>query len=120
MTVIAYWRTGNTRPAIYVDLDLGTDPSDDTTRVLDSEDTVTIIWRNPDAAVPAAVMRACTVENLDPPTVSFKPEDGDFDESGTYDVVFDITDTNEDVETVPDRVSVSYQFEIGAKPGDED
>lgn len=115
MTVIAYWRTGNTRPGIRVPIDLGTDPETDEARVLAADDEVTLIMRN--GAAPAQ-LRDCTVESLDPPIVSWKPEDGDFDDPGTYDVVFDITDAATDVETIPDREATSYQFLIGAKPND--
>lgn len=118
MATVANWRTGNTRPAVRIPLDLGIDPVTSESRVLDAGDEVTLIMRNRDAETPTALTRACTVEGLDPPVVSWKPEDGDFDEGGTYDVVFDITDTDTDVETIPNDRAEDYQFVIGLKPGD--
>ena len=118
MAIVAKWRTGNTRPAVLIPIDLGTDPTTDTTRILAATDDVTMIMRNRDAAIPTALTRTCTVETEDPPVVSWKPEDGDFDEGGTYDVVFDITDTTGDIETIPNDRDDDYQFEIGLKPGD--
>lgn len=118
MAVVAKWRAGNTRPAVRIPLDLGTDPETSEARVLDSEDTVTLIMLNRDADTPVVQVLSTTVESLDPPIVSWKPEDGDFDEAGTYDVVFDITDTNDDVETIPNDAADDYQFEIDLKPGD--
>ena len=120
MAVVARWRTGNTRPAVRIPLDLGTDPVTDTARTLAVGDEVTMIMRNGDAASPAAQVRACTVESTNPPVVTWKPEDGDFDEPGVYQVVFDITDASEDIETIPNDQASDYQFEIDPKPGDED
>lgn len=118
MAVVAKWRTGNTRPAVLIPLDLGTDPSTDTARTLAVDDVVTMIMLNRGGVSPTAQTRTVTVESTDPPVVSWKPEDGDFDESGTYDVVFDITDADTDVETIPNDAATDYQFEIDLKPGD--
>lgn len=119
MAVIAEWRTGNTRPGVRIPLDLGTDPTTDEARVLAVTDEVTLIMRN-DTADTAAQMREVTVLDLDPPVVFWKPEDGDFDDPGTYRLVFDITDADGDVETIPNDADDDYHFEIDAKPGDED
>lgn len=133
MAEVAYWRTANTRPAVVVPLYLGTDPVTGDVRTIEETDVMSLIMRNGDAVTPTAQLRGpLEVITLDPPRVDegtgaetsqgvvFKPEDGDFDEDGVYDVVFDLTDTDGDVETIPDRVSVVYQFVVGAKPGDDD
>lgn len=133
MAIVAYWRTANTRPAVVIPLYLGTDPLTGDVRTIAETDQVSLIMRNGDATSPIAQLRgplqvvALTPPRVDPDTAAetsqgaiFKPVDGDFDEDGTYEVVFDVTDEDGDVETIPDRVSVSYQFLIGAKPGDED
>lgn len=129
MATIGKWRTGNTRPGILFPLDLGLDPVTGIARTIAGTDAVTLIMRNGDAIAPAAQIRTVTVLNDGPYTIDdvdytqacyWKPEDGDFDEAGTYEVVFDITDNVEDVETIPRDHANDYQFEIDAKPGDED
>jgi hypothetical protein len=117
MATIAKWRTGNTRPGVRVPLDLGIDPTTSEARVLAGTDDVTLIMRN-DTLSSAAQVRACDVESLDPPVVTWKPEDGDFDNPGTYDVVFDITDVAGDVETIPNDHADDYSFLITSKPGE--
>lgn len=129
MAVIGKWRTANTRPGILFPLDLGVDPVSGDPRTIAGTDVVTMIMRNGDAAVPAAQVRTVTVLNDGPYTIDgtdydqacyWKPEDADFDEPGTYQVVFDITDEDEDVETIPRDQADDFQFEIDPKPGDED
>ena len=133
MDVVNYWRTGDTRPPVVVPLWLGTDPLTGDVRTIQASDVMSLIMRNADAAEPTAQLRGpLEVVTLDPPRVNdatgaetsqgiiFKPEDGDFDEDGNYDTVFQLTDSEGDVETIPDRESVKYTFIIGAKPGDED
>lgn len=126
MTIVAYWRTGNTRPAVVIPLYLGTDPLTGDVREISGTDIVSQIMRN--GSNPAQLIEDLEVVTLDDPrtdeitgavtsqAVIYKPEDGDLDEDGTYDVVWDITDTDGDVETIPDRVEVSYQFLVGVKP----
>lgn len=131
MAIVAYWRTGNTRPAVLVPLYLGRDAITRETRTIAESDVVSMIMRNQTHGdTPAQLIGPLEVVELEEPRVDtttgeqtsqaviFKPEDGDFDLDGTYDVVFDITDEDGDVETVPDRVAVSYQFLVGAKPND--
>lgn len=126
MATIGKWRTGNTRPGILFPLDLGVDPVTGDPREIEGTDEVTLIMR-PEAG--PAMLRTVTVLNDGPYEINgesydqacyWKPEDGDFDVPGTYQVVFDVTDTDGDVETVPRDQADDYQFEIDAKPGDED
>lgn len=124
MAVVAYWRTANTRPAVLIPLFLGTDPITGDVRTIVGTDVVSMIMRN--GSNPAQLIEDLDVVTIDARTdddgntttqaAVYKPEDGDLDEEGTYEVVFDITDNTGDVETIPDRVSVSYQFLVGVKP----
>lgn len=119
MAILGYWRTGNTRPGIKLPIALGNDPLTGAPRVLDEADEVTMIMRNDTVGGPAQV-RTVEVLTTDPPVGWWKPEDGDFDDAGTYRVVFDVTDADGDVETIPDEASSDYSFLVTAKPGDED
>lgn len=113
----AYWRTGNTRPAVIFPLNLGTDPETGEPRTLAETDVVTQIMRNNTLATPA-IVRALDVVDVATNMCRYKPEDGDLDYAGTYQVVFDITDENGDVETLPDRQALDYYYQVDAKPGE--
>lgn len=112
MAINARWKVGNTRPAVVITLDLGTDPETGTARTLAGTDVVSQIMRPPSG--PAILS---TLEVLDAPTnqVKYKPEAGDLDIAGTYEVEFDITDVATDVETVPDDSDDNYSYKISAK-----
>lgn len=111
----AYWRVGNTRPAVVITLDLGTDPETGEVRTLAETDEVTQIMRNNTADTPA-VTRTLDVLDADENKVRYKPAVGDLDDAGGYEVVFDITDENGDVETIPDQQANDYQYQVDAKP----
>lgn len=127
MATIGKWRLGNTRRGILFPLNLGTDPVTGTPREIEGTDEVTMIMRCRTSSSPTALVRTVTVLNDGPYTINgteydqacwWKPEDGDFDEAGTYDVVFDLTDSDDDVETIPSDAAEDYQFEVDLKPGD--
>lgn len=114
MAADAYWRKGNTRPAAIITLNLGVDPQTQTPRTLQDGDVVTQIMRNT-VSGSAAIVR--TLEILDAATnkVRYKPAVGDLDEVGSPQVEFDITDSNDDVETLPDQAADNYVYQIDAK-----
>jgi hypothetical protein len=130
MAIVAHWRTGNTNPPVLIPLWLGRDALTGEARTIVEGDVISMIMRNEThSGTPAQLIGPLEVVELSEPrandageetsqAVIFKPEDGDFDLDGTYDVVFDRTDENGDVETIPDRAAVTYQFLIGAKPND--
>lgn len=112
MAVNARWKVGNTRPAVLITFDLGIDPETGTARTLAVTDVVSQIMRPPTG--PAILT---TLDIVDAPAnqVRFKPEAGDLDIAGSYDVEFDITDLATDVETIPDDAADNYEYFISAK-----
>lgn len=110
----AYWKVGNTRPSVLITLDLGIDPQTGDPRTLVVGDVVTQLMRR---ATDAVITRTLTIVDLPTNKVLYKPAVGDFTQAGDYQVEFDITASNGDVETIPDRVSANYVYTVGAKLG---
>ena len=110
----AHWREGNTRPAVLITLNLGNDPETGTPRTLQPGDVVTQIMRN-QTTPGAAITR--TLEIIDAPTnkVLYDPAVGDLDVAGSYRVMFDLTDDNGDVESIPDQENLDYEYLVGPR-----
>lgn len=113
----AHWRTGNTRPAVLITLDLGIDPETGLPRTLDPSDVVTQIMRI-QSGPGAAITRTLTIVDAAANKVRFKPAVGDLDNAGTYKVMFDITSSGGEVESVPDQEALDYEYLIGARRDD--
>ena len=127
MATIGKWRVGDTRRGVLLPPSLGVDPVTGNPRTVAGTDTITMIMRNRDAVTPTAQTRSVTVLDDGPYTIDgdsydqaffWVPVDGDFDEAGTYDVVFQLTDTDGDVETIPSDGANDYQFEVDLTPAD--
>lgn len=108
----AYWKVGNTRPSVLITLDLGVDPQTGDPRTLVSGDTVTQLMRR---GTDAVITRVLTIVDAPTNRVLYKPTASDFTQAGDYQVEFDITASNGDVETVPDRASLNYVYTVSAK-----
>lgn len=108
----ARWKVGNTRPAVLITLDLGTDPETQAARTLQAGDTVTQIMRPPGGP---AIQTVLTIVDMGANEVRYKPAAGHLDDVGTYDVEFDLTDSGGDIETIPDDPAANYSYEVGAK-----
>jgi len=110
----AHWRVGNTKPAILIQFDLGTDPRTGLPRTLAETDVVTQIMRNQTTPGPAITR---TLEIFDAATnkVIYDPDVGDLDEAGLYKVMFDITDVDDEIESVPDDEALDYEYLVGAR-----
>jgi hypothetical protein len=94
---------------------MGTDPETEEARTLQSGDEVSLVMRNPDEEG-AAKVRDVEILDMGANLCKWKPEDGDFTAAGDYQTVFDVTDSNGDVETIPDDEANDYVFHITAKP----
>lgn len=127
MATVAKYRVGETLRAIAFPLDLGNDPVTGEARTIAETDAIAMVMRNRNALTPTAQTRDITVLTDGPYTINgtdydticfWKPEDGDFDEAGTYDLVFTRTNSDEDIEIIPPDRADDYQFIVGLKPGD--
>ena len=110
----ANWRVGNTRPAVLITLDLGIDPVTLLARTLAVDDVVTQIIRN-QTTPGAAIVRTLTIEDAAANQALYDPAVGDLDVAGTYKVMFDITDVNDDVESIPDTAAADYSYLVGER-----
>ena len=114
----ANWRQGNTRPAVLITLDLGIDPVTLLARTLAVTDVVTQIIRNQTTPPGTAIVRTLTIEDAAANQVLYDPAVGDLDVAGTYKVMFDITDVNDDVESIPDTAANDYSYLVGERVDD--
>lgn len=112
----AHWKVGNTRPAVLITLNLGTDPQTGAARTLAGTDTVTQIMRNRTTTL-AAIVRTLTIVDAASNRVLYSPAAGDLDTAGDYEVEFDITEAGVGgrVETVPDDPAENYWYRVGRK-----
>lgn len=106
------WMAGDTIPGIVITLNLGTDPATNAARTLAGTDTVRQIMR---AGTSAAIVRTLSIVDAPTNKVAYDPGVGDLDIAGTYSVEFERETLAGDIETIPDRVSARYSYEVGTK-----